>query len=90
MHNILRTALDRGVTLFDCAEVYGPHECERILAEAVDGFRDEIEIVTKFGFDVDLETGTWPGGVNSRPDHIKLAVEGSLRRLGTDRIDLLY
>ena len=90
MHNIIRTAFDRGVTFFDTAEVYGPHECERILGEAIDGFRDQIQIVTKFGFNVDLETGAWQPGLVSRPSHIKPAVEGSLRRLGTDRVELLY
>ena len=88
--NIIRTAFDRGVTFFDCAEVYGPHECERILGEAVAGFRDEVEIVTKFGFNVDLETGAWQPGVISRPERVRQAVEGSLRRLNTDRVDLLY
>ena len=90
MHNIIRTAFDRGVTFFDTAEVYGPHECERILGEAINGFRDQIQIVTKFGFNVDLETGAWQSGLVSRPSHIKPAVEGSLRRLGTDRVELLY
>jgi aryl-alcohol dehydrogenase-like predicted oxidoreductase len=90
MHNIIRTAFDRGVTFFDTAEVYGPFECERILAEAVDGFRNEIQIATKFGFDVDLETGEFRHGVISRPSHIRQAVEGSLQRLQTDRVELLY
>lgn len=90
MIKLIRTAFDEGVTLFDCAEVYGPHECERILGEAVAGFRDEIQITTKFGFDVDLETGEWGGGVISDPARIRQAVEGSLQRLGTDRVDLLY
>ncbi|MEL6208155.1 MAG: aldo/keto reductase, partial [Pseudomonadota bacterium] len=71
MHNVIRTAFDNGVTFFDCAEVYGPHECERILGEAMVGFRNEIEVVTKFGFNVDLETGAWQPGLISRPDHIK-------------------
>jgi aryl-alcohol dehydrogenase-like predicted oxidoreductase len=90
MHAIIRAAFDQGVTLFDTAEAYGPHEDERILGEATEGFRDRIVIASKFGFDIDLETGVRGGGRNSRPDHIKLAVEGSLRRLRTDRIDLLY
>lgn len=88
--DIIRTAFERGVTLFDCAEAYGPHECERILGEAIASFRDEVEVVTKFGFNIGLEDGVWGPGLISRPDHIKLAVEGSLRRLKTDRIDLLY
>ena len=87
---VIRTAFEKGVTFFDCAEVYGPHECERILGEAVAGFRDEVEIVTKFGFNVDLETGELTPEVISRPERVRRAVEGSLRRLKTDRIDLLY
>jgi aryl-alcohol dehydrogenase-like predicted oxidoreductase len=90
MLDIIQAAFDKGVTFFDTAEAYGPHECERILGEAVASFRNEIVITSKFGFDVDLETGERRGGRNSRPEHIKLAVEGMLRRLKTDRIDLLY
>ncbi len=90
MHNIIRAAYDRGVTFFDAAEAYGPHEVERILGEGVAPFRDKILIATKFGWNIDLETGARGPGLNSRPDHIKLAVEGMLRRLRTDRIDLLY
>lgn len=91
MINILRAAFERGVTFFDCAEAYGPFENERILGEAVQPFRNKVVITSKFGFDIDLETGRrLPGGRNSRPEHIKLAVEGSLKRLKTDRIDLLY
>ncbi|WP_394706215.1 aldo/keto reductase [uncultured Cohaesibacter sp.] len=90
MLNIIRTAFDHGVTFFDTAEAYGPHECERILGEAISSFRDQVVITSKFGFDVDFETGERRGGRNSKPDHIKLAVEGMLKRLKTDRIDLLY
>jgi aryl-alcohol dehydrogenase-like predicted oxidoreductase len=90
MLNIIRTAFDRGVTFFDAAEAYGPHEVERILGEGVAPFRDKVVITSKFGWDIDPETGEWRGGLNSRPDHIKLAVEGMLKRLRTDRIDLLY
>ncbi len=90
MITLIRTAFDEGVTFFDCAEVYGPFECERILGEAIADFRDEIQITTKFGFDVDPETGAWGGGVISDPARIRLAVDGSLQRLGTDRVDLLY
>ena len=90
MINIIRAAFDRGVTFFDTAEAYGPHECERILGEAIQPFRDRVVITSKFGWDVDLETGVRRPGLNSRPEHIKLAVEGMLRRLRTDRIDLLY
>lgn len=87
---LLRAAFDQGVTFFDCAEAYGPHECERILGEAVQPFRDQVQITSKFGWDIDLETGERRPGLNSRPEHIKQAVEGMLRRLRTDRIDLLY
>ncbi|MEM7500132.1 MAG: aldo/keto reductase [Pseudomonadota bacterium] len=87
---LIRAAYDQGVTFFDCAEVYGPFECERILGEAMAPFRDDVQVTTKFGFNVDPETGEWDFTVNSRPAQIRRAVEGSLRRLGTDRIDLLY
>ncbi len=90
MLNIIRTAFENGVTFFDCAEAYGPHEDERILGEAVEGFRDQVVITSKFGWNIDLETGERRPGLISRPDHIKQAVEGSLKRLRTDRIDLLY
>lgn len=90
MYNIIRTAFDRGVTFFDCAEAYGPHECERILGEGIATFRDQVVITSKFGWDVDLVTGERRPGRISRPDHIKLAVAGMLKRLRTDRIDLLY
>jgi aryl-alcohol dehydrogenase-like predicted oxidoreductase len=90
MLNIIRTAFDRGLTFYDAAEAYGPHEVERILGEAVAPFRNKIVIATKFGFDIDLETGVRRPGRNSRPAHIKLAVEGMLKRLRTDRIELLY
>ena len=90
MINLIGAAFDRGVTLFDAAEAYGPHEVERILGEGVAPFRDKVQIATKFGFDIDLQTGERRPGRNSKPEHIKLAVEGMLRRLRTDRIDLLY
>ncbi len=90
MHNIIRTAFDRGVTFFDAAEAYGPHEVERILGEGVAPFRDKVVITSKFGWDIDFETGERRPGLNSRPEHIKLAVDGMLKRLRTDRIDLLY
>jgi aryl-alcohol dehydrogenase-like predicted oxidoreductase len=90
MINIIRTAFDRGVTFFDTAEAYGPHECERILGEAIQPFRDRVVITSKFGWNIDLETGQRRPGLNSRPEHIQLVVEGMLRRLRTDRIDLLY
>ena len=90
MISLIRSAFDEGVTFFDCAEVYGPFECERILGEAAEPIRDEIQITTKFGFGVDPDTGEWDFSVNSRPESIRRAVEGSLQRLRTDRIDLLY
>jgi aryl-alcohol dehydrogenase-like predicted oxidoreductase len=90
MHAIIRTAHDRGVTFYDAAEAYGPHEVERILGEGIEPFRDEVVITSKFGWNVDLETGKRMPGLNSRPEHIKLAVEGMLKRLRTDRVDLLY
>lgn len=90
MHNIIRAAFDNGLTFYDAAEAYGPHEVERILGEGVEPFRDQIVIATKFGWNIDLETGERKPGLNSRPEHIKLVVEGMLKRLRTDRIDLLY
>lgn len=90
MIEILRAAYDRGIRFFDCAEAYGPHENERILGEAIQSFRDKVVITSKFGWNIDLNTGRRLPGLNSKPDHIKLAVEGSLKRLRTDRIDLLY
>jgi len=90
MINIIRTAYEHGVTFFDAAEAYGPHEVERILGEGVAPFRDKVVITSKFGWNIDLETGARKPGLNSRPEHIKLAVEGMLKRLRTDRIDLLY
>lgn len=90
MIDIIRTAYERGVTFFDTAEAYGPHECERILGEAITPFRNKVVITSKFGWNIDLQTGARGPGLISRPDHIKLAVEGMLKRLRTDRIDLLY
>lgn len=90
MHRIIRTAYEHGVTLFDAAEAYGPLEVERILGEGVAPFRNKIVIETKFGWNIDQKTGQRLPGLNSRPDHIKLVVEGMLQRLRTDRIDLLY
>ncbi len=90
MLNIIRNAYDKGVTLFDTAEAYGPFESERILGDAVASFRNKIVIETKFGWNVDQKTGQRLPGLNSRPEHIKEVVEGMLKRLRTDRIDLLY
>ncbi len=90
MINIIRAAYDHGVTFFDTAEAYGPFECERILGESIAPFRNKVVITSKFGWNIDPETGQFQMGLNSKPDHIKRAVEGSLKRLRTDRIDLLY
>ena len=84
---LIRRAYDRGVTFFDTAEVYGPYTSEEWVGEALAPFRDKVKIGTKFGFGV--EEGR-PTALNSHPDHIRRAVEGSLRRLRTDHIDLLY
>ncbi|MEM8751045.1 MAG: aldo/keto reductase [Pseudomonadota bacterium] len=89
MIDLIRAAYDKGVTFFDCAEVYGPYVCEEILGEAMAPFRDKIEVTTKFGFDLDPDTGAFLG-VTSRPERIRAAVEGSLKRLNTDRVELLY
>lgn len=88
--DIIRQAVDRGVTLFDTAEVYGPFVSEEVVGEALQGIRDQVAVSSKFGMNVDLETGERLEGMNSRPEHIKRSVEGMLRRLRTDRIDLLY
>ncbi|MFL6850121.1 MAG: aldo/keto reductase, partial [Sphingomicrobium sp.] len=87
---LIRAAFERGVTFFDTAEVYGPFENELVVGEALRPFRDKVVIATKFGFDIDPATGENRGGMNSRPEHIRQAVEGSLRRLGIETIDLLY
>jgi aryl-alcohol dehydrogenase-like predicted oxidoreductase len=90
MINILRAAYDRGITFFDTAEAYGPWENERILGEAIEPFRNKVRITSKYGWNIDQQTGRRLPGLNSKPDHIKLVVENSLKRLQTDRIDLLY
>lgn len=87
---LLRAAVDRGMNFFDTAEVYGPWTNEEMVGEAFAGIRDKVLIATKFGWDIDQETGEHRGGVNSRPEQIRRSVEGSLRRLGTDYIDLYY
>src|SRR5882757_5867226 len=78
---LVRAAVERGVTLFDTAEVYGPFRNEEVVGEALAPVRDRVFIATKFGWDVDLETGKHLGRLNSRPDHIKAAIEGMLKRL---------
>ncbi len=90
MINILRAAYDRGITFFDTAEAYGPFENERILGEAIVPFRDKVRITSKFGWNIDPETGQRRPGLNSKPDHIKRVADAMLKRLRTDRIDLLY
>lgn len=90
MIQLLRSAHERGVTLFDTAEVYGPFANEELLGEALEPIRENVVIATKFGFDLDPVSGARSTGTNSRPEHIKRAVEASLKRLRTDYIDLLY
>ena len=84
--SLIRAAVDRGVTFFDTAEVYGPFTNEELLGEALEPVRQQVVIATKFGFDF----STQPHGLNSRPEHMKQAVEGSLKRLRVGTIDLLY
>lgn len=90
MIKLIRFAHDRGVTLFDTAEAYGPFVNEQLVGQALAPIRDQVVIATKFGFDIDLETGERRGGTNSRPEHIRSVAEASLKRLKTDRIDLFY
>ncbi|MGH7005550.1 MAG: aldo/keto reductase, partial [Alphaproteobacteria bacterium] len=84
---LIRQAVERGVVLFDTAEVYGPFTNEEIVGEALRPVRDKVVIATKFGFNI---VDGKMAGVNSRPDHIRAAAEGSLKRLGIEQIDLLY
>lgn len=87
---MIRAAAERGVTLFDTAEAYGPFTNEELVGEALAPIRGQVVIATKFGWNIDPETGERRAGLNSRPEHIKVATEGMLRRLKTDHIDLLY
>jgi aryl-alcohol dehydrogenase-like predicted oxidoreductase len=87
--SLIRRAVERGVTLIDTAEAYGPFLSEDIVGEALQGIRDKVVLETKFGFDFDPKTGKRLGVQNSRPEHIKQVVEAQLRRLKTDRIDIL-
>lgn len=87
---LLRKAVDLGMDFFDTAEVYGPWTNEEMVGEAFAGMRDKVKIATKFGWDIDQQTGQHRGDVNSRPEQIRAAVEGSLKRLRTDYIDLYY
>ncbi|MBY3041230.1 aldo/keto reductase [Rhizobium leguminosarum] len=90
MIDLLRTAVERGMDFFDTAEVYGPWTNEEMVGEALAPVRDKVKIATKFGWDIDQETGEHRGGVNSKPAQIRRAIEGSLKRLRTDHIDLYY
>jgi aryl-alcohol dehydrogenase-like predicted oxidoreductase len=90
MIDLLRAAVDRGMDFFDTAESYGPFSNEVMVGEALASVRNQIKIATKFGWDIDPDTGVHHGNVNSKPEHIIRAVEGSLKRLRTDHIDLLY
>ncbi|MGR9246673.1 aldo/keto reductase [Rhizobium leguminosarum] len=90
MIRLMRTAHDQGVTFFDTAEAYGPFANEELVGKALAPIRDQVVIATKFGFDIDQQTGERSGGTNSRPDHVKAVADACLRRLKTDRIDLFY
>lgn len=89
MIGVIRTAVERGVTFFDTAEVYGPFKNEELVGEALAPFRDDVIIATKFGFNLDHEAGK-QAGLNSRPEHIREVADASLRRLKTGVIDLFY
>lgn len=86
---LIRTAVEHGITFFDTAEAYGPFVNEELVGEALAPLRDQVVIATKFGFDIDPETRQ-RRGLNSRPEHIRQAVEAALKRLKVDTIDLLY
>ncbi len=86
---LIRAAVERGVTFFDSAEIYGPFTNEQLVSEALAPFREQVVIATKFGFKIDPNTGK-QAGLDSRPEHIKEVAEGSLKRLKTDVIDLFY
>jgi|SRR5580704_9819768 aryl-alcohol dehydrogenase-like predicted oxidoreductase len=90
MIDLIHAAVNRGVTLFDTAESYGPFVNEELVGEALAAFRDHVVIATKFGFDIDPNTGQRSGRLNSRPDHIKQVADASLKRLKTDVIDVFY
>src|SRR3954470_856295 len=87
---LLRAAVERGVTFFDTAQVYGPLKNEELVGEALAPFRGKVVIATKFGWNIDPDTGQHLGGVNSRPERIRRLTEGSLKRLRVDAIDLYY
>ena len=90
MTSLLRAAVERGITFFDTAEAYGPFINEELVGEALAPFRRQVVIATKFGFKIDLTVERGLNGLDSRPEHIKQAVEGSLKRLKVETIDLLY
>ncbi|HEX9082477.1 MAG TPA: aldo/keto reductase [Holophagaceae bacterium] len=87
---LIRAAVERGVTFFDTAEVYGPWTNEAVVGEALAPFKGRVAIATKFGFAIDQVTGQNPGGLNSRPERIRAVAEASLKRLRVDAIDLFY
>src|SRR5580692_11172580 len=90
MISLIRSAVERGITFFDTAEVYGPFTNEELVGEALAPLRDQVVIATKFGFKPDPNGGPRWIGLDSRPEHIKQVVEASLKRLKTNVIDLLY
>src|SRR5216117_2552699 len=89
MVSLLRAAVDRGVTFFDTAEVYGPFNNEELVGEALAPVRNQVVVATKFGFDISPD-GKRLGGTNSRPTHIREVADASLRRLKTGVIDIFY
>jgi len=90
MISLIRKGFEQGITFFDTAEVYGPLANEELLGEALSPIRSQVVIATKFGFEFNADARPGWSGLDSRPEHIKHAVEGSLKRLRTDTIDLLY
>jgi aryl-alcohol dehydrogenase-like predicted oxidoreductase len=87
---LIHAAVERGVTFFDTAEAYGPFSNEALVGEALAPFKGQVVIATKFGFDIDLETGQRRGGLNSRPEHIRAVADAALKRLQVDAIDLFF
>src|SRR5258708_25773536 len=87
---LIHTAVERGVTFFDTAQVYGPFKNEELVGEALAPVRDQVVIATKFGHNLDPDTGANLGGLNSQPEHIKQVVAAALKRPQTDRIDFFY
>jgi aryl-alcohol dehydrogenase-like predicted oxidoreductase len=90
MIRLIRAAYDLDVTHFDTAEAYGPFANEELVGEALQPIRSKVVIATKFGFEIDLDTGKRGPGTDSRPEHVKAVAEASLKRLRTDSIDLFY